>query len=368
MRVCIIGGGLAGTLLAWRLAQTSEVERVDLLLGRHTAQDATEMSGGVVRAYEADPEQRRLAVESLVELLGSTVLQDWSGFRQSTALYIRHGDPGLPTALRQIEAELRGSAQLLSTSELFSLGFQGLPYGTVAVSERLAGYVSPSRLRSAVLSDLVTRPSVTALSVPLDSLMPRVNGTVTAWAGQQRHEYDVAVVAAGAWTPRVLVANGLSPQGYRTKSIQYTVYAAAGWRPPTFVDETSGLYGKPTPDGAMLLGLATREWDVVPGTRPVTAELHGRARELAALRLPRLELGAPLASVNATDCYCPRPVLALRPVPGTAGTVCTFTGGSGGSAKTALAASRRAAERLVHSTHGLTHPRPTSTHRRVNQP
>ncbi|MEY2440951.1 MAG: lysine N6-hydroxylase, partial [bacterium] len=55
MRVCIAGGGIAGTLLAWRLAARPEVEHVELLLGEDRRGDATEQSGGVVRAYERHP-------------------------------------------------------------------------------------------------------------------------------------------------------------------------------------------------------------------------------------------------------------------------------------------------------------------------
>ena len=58
------------------------------------------------------------------------------------------------------------------------------------------------------------------------------------------------------------------------------------------------------------------------------------------------------------DRYCDPPVRALRPVIGEHSVIWTFTGGSGGSVKTALAASREAAEQLLcarqlqHSTHG----------------
>ena len=368
MRACIVGGGLAGTLLAWRLAQRPEVEHVDLLIGGHSGHDATEVSGGVVRAYEPHPEQRRLALESLVELSESRVLQEWSGFRPAPSLYVRTWDPGVDTALRQIDLALPGSARLVGGRELAALGWAGLPYGTVGVVERTAGHLSPSRLRSAVLSDLTMLGTVGVSSSSLDSLVARVDGTVTVWAGGRRAEYDVAVVAAGAWTPRVLVGNGFSARDYRTKSIQYTVYQALGWRPPAFVDETTGLYGKPVARDGLLLGVATREWDVMPGPRPPTAEVHARARARASARLPWLALGPARASVNASDCYCDRPVLALRPVRSTAGAIWTFTGGSGGSAKTALAASRAAADGLVHSTLGVTCPDPTSTQRSVNQP
>ncbi|HEX8768482.1 MAG TPA: hypothetical protein VF714_08940, partial [Jatrophihabitans sp.] len=49
------------------------------------------------------------------------------------------------------------------------------------------------------------------------------------------------------------------------------------------------------------------------------------------------------------DCYSTDSLLALRPVPGTGDRLFTFTGGSGGAAKTVLAASARAASQLTTS-------------------
>lgn len=346
MRVCVAGGGLAGTLLAWRLAADPAVDRVDVMAGGQAAADATAASGGVVRGYEPHPEQRRLAADSLAELLASPVLRRWSAFRPTGCLYVRAADPWLAGDVAEVEARLPGSTRLLDGGELSALGWAGLPDGTAGVLEPGAGCIDPGALRAAVLADLAGRPSVAVLPWTLDTVLHSADRGVACWAGGRRHHYDAAVVAAGAWTPRILVANGFPAQGFRTKSIQYTVYRASGRRPGPFVDETTGLYGRPVDDG-MLLGLATDQWGVVPGRRPPTPELHDRAARLAAARLPGLELGPALAAVDATDCYADPPTLGLRPV---ARRLWTFTGGSGGSAKTALAASRRAADHLVRIT------------------
>ncbi len=88
MRVRVVGGGLAGSLLAWRLAQLPGT-RVELLTGPLRAADATAASGGAVRAYDALPEQRQLAIESLVELLASPVLREWAQYRETGFAYLR---------------------------------------------------------------------------------------------------------------------------------------------------------------------------------------------------------------------------------------------------------------------------------------
>jgi glycine/D-amino acid oxidase-like deaminating enzyme len=347
MRVCIAGGGIAGTLLAWRLAARPRVEHVELLLGEDRGSDATEQSGGVVRAYEPHPEGRRLATRSIAELESSPVLRAWSDYRRAGSVYLRLGDAGLDRELQGIDTRVPGSVRLAGADELARMGWAGLPVGTVGVVERCAGYVSASRLRSALLADLAARPWVRVVRAAASSVVVRADGTVTTSAGDRRRTHDVAVIAAGAWTPALLEASGLSPAGLRTKAIRCATYAVRGRRPAPFADETSGLYGKPTRDGRLLLGIATDEWDVLPGRRPARGAEHAAIARLAEGRMPWLRLGGALRSVDATDCYCDPPVLALRPVAGEDGPIHTFTGGSGGSVKTALAASRDAAEQLL---------------------
>ena len=58
-------------------------------------------------------------------------------------------------------------------------------------------------------------------------------------------------------------------------------------------------------------------------------------------------VGSPAVRAVSADSYAYPPLLALRPVRGSGDRVLTFAGGSGGSAKTALAASRRAAALLT---------------------
>ena len=153
------------------------------------------------------------------------------------------------------------------------------------------------------------------------------------------------VLAVGAWTPAVLAAAGLPAAGYRTKSIQYVVHRVGGWRPPQFVDGVTGLFGRPTADGGLLLGLPTERWDVEPDRPPLDPALPESAAELARARFPALRLGAGGRPVHSCDCYAGDPGLALRRVVD-AHPLFTFTGGAGGSAKTALAASARAAVQL----------------------
>ncbi len=345
MRVRVVGGGLAGSLLAWRLAQLPGT-RVELLAGSLRAADATAASGGAVRAYDALPEQRALALDSLVELLGSPVLREWAQYRETGFAYLRGADAAgqadLAQAVAEIERELPGSAELTSPSAVFGARAGGPGWAgddtIVVIRERRAGCTSPHRLREAVLADLAGRPQARVRADPIEALR--------ADAGRG---FDAVVLAVGAWTPGLLRASGRTADGYRTRSIQYTVYDSGPVRPPAFADERTGLYGLPTADGGQLLGVPTTQWDAPPGITPVTQAQDGLTRHELALRLaddcfPGLKLGGVRRRVAAADCYCDPPVLALRQIGDRA---YTFTGGSGGSAKSALAASRRAAHFLA---------------------
>ena len=321
MQVAIIGGGLAGSLLAWRLAADPRV-RVALATGRRPVRDATSVSGGAVRGYEAHPVQRSLAIESLVELIGSKILRTWSGFRPSRSVIVESA-PGddLGAAVDDVNRQLPRSAALCDTAALQRLGWADLTPGTVAVLEERAGRIHPSALRDAVLADLAGRRNVTVTERPAE-------------------RFDVLVYAAGAWTPGLLARAGLPSAGYRTKAIRYTVFRCGDWRPPVFSD--GRLYGMPLDRGRLLLGAATDEWDVSPDVPSLLSTVDFVA--LTRRRLPRLRLGPVVRRAGAADCYCEPAILALKSV---AEGVYVFSGGSGGSAKTALAASARAATELV---------------------
>ena len=345
MHLSVLGGGLAGALLAWRLAQQSAVDRVSLAPGPARDRDATAASGGAVRGYETEPVQRRLAIDSLTELLADERLRDWAGYTATGSIYRPADLAPLAVGAAEVSAALPGSVQLLTAAELGDRGWSGeeAPASSVvAVAERQAGYLDPERLRSRVLADLAGRGRV--------ELLP--DGAVTDLAAGSfqlagvGHSCDVVVLAAGAWTPALLRTSGWDSAGLRTKAIQYTVFELADWRPGTFVDEVTGLYGKPAGAG-QLLGLPTRAWDVEPdGPQPDPA-LSDEVFELAQQRFPRLRLVAGAQPVAALDCYSANFRLELRPVAGAHGRLHTFTGGSGGAAKTVLAASAQAARSLA---------------------
>lgn len=343
MRIAIVGTGLAGTLLAWRLRRAYPDARVMLFAGPHgSGPDATAVSGGLLRGFEEDPEACRLAAESMAELLASPVLREWAGYTEIGSLYLLPADPDVKALLDIVEAELPGSARLLEAGEVATAyPMRGLPSDTVGVAEARAGYLSPARLRDAVLADLA---AAGVAAVPGGVAAVSERGCVHT--DGRTVDCDVAVLAAGRWTGHLLTASGLPADGIRTKMIQYSVHRTAT-RLPAFVDTTSGLYGRSLDAEHALLGLPSERWDVPPASADLAPDqaLAADVVRAAAHRLAIDPLGPPVRVVPAADSYTNPRGLAIREV--VYGRIFTFAGGSGGAVKTALAASRAAARQVM---------------------
>jgi glycine/D-amino acid oxidase-like deaminating enzyme len=329
-------------MLAWRLASLAPAWRLELVRGRQSTVDATAASGGAVRAFDPDPELCRLATASTAELLASRTLLRWADFRRSDTFYLPRRTETLAAAMAGIEAALPGSVRLADGADLIRQGWADLHTGCVAVHEHQAGFVSPAGLRDVLLADAGRRVSI--VDDEVTSVTLRGNGSVACSTGGADREYDLVVIAAGSWTPALLRSWHLPADGYRVQSIQYGLYLTGRWRPPTFIDEVISLFGRPAPGGSLLLGRPTRQWGVDPDRPPTTPSLHAGATRLVSARFPRLRIGPAWKVVGSADCYGGTPTLALRRVVDSDHRLFTFTGGAGGAAKTALAATRRAAE------------------------
>ncbi|MGH3712524.1 MAG: NAD(P)/FAD-dependent oxidoreductase [Micromonosporaceae bacterium] len=360
MRVCVIGGGLAGSLLAWRLrlavAPLGEHLELDLVCGRE-AGDATDVSLGMVRGFESDAASCRLATDSLAELRANRRLAAWAGLQELESVYVNAESPDhADIRLRRLMTRLSGAARTAGPDELaHRYGIAGLPDRSVGVVEPRAGAIVPGRLRRSVLAELA-RLQVPRIPGPVDQVATAGDQVVCRWHGRARR-YDAVVLATGRWTPHLLAASDLPVPPYRTKVITYAWYPATGAPRYCFVDETTGLYGRPGPDGQLALGLPSSDWDVDPD-RPTADDegLHHRAVELARSRFPALRLESPHRVVTSADCYTEPSGLTLRPVLDDGTLLYTFTGGSGGAAKTALAASAVAARDLLATLSGRDTP------------
>ncbi|GAA3569566.1 hypothetical protein GCM10022222_62120 [Amycolatopsis ultiminotia] len=339
MRISVLGGGLAGALLAWRLSGRRGVD-VRLVTGPPSPADATRSSGGMVRGFEPDPSNAEAAIRGLREIRADPALRSMTGYRETGSAYFTSTRPS-PSVLAMLAERLPGSVSIAGPRTARArFGIADVPDGGAVVLERHAGYFDPGWLRHRLVA-LLPRLGVEVVPAEVRRVRPGGYEQDYRWVGT-----DVVVLAAGAWTGPLLADSGLSASGLRTKAIQYGRYPVEGIMPPPFVDEHSGLYGRPAGLGQLFLGLPTDRWDLVPGSGagPIAPAEAEAVLAAARRRFPSLRLGRPVELVAAVDSYAPDGRLRLRTsVPG----VHTFTGGSGGAAKTALAASASAADSLL---------------------
>lgn len=321
-----MGAGIAGAMLAWRLSAHRAVTAVDLVTGRAGRPDASRLSGGIVRGFEPHPAARRLATASLAELLADRRMRSMAGFRRAPFDYLLPRHDVDATAVAEIDTAVPNSVEFRSAGT--DARWDSLPADTVVLREWRAGRVLVHRWRIRLLVELAGRPRV---AIQHGALRLR--------------EPDRTVYATGAWTPLLLDTG--PDQTFRSKAIQYGVYRIRGRRPDGFVDALTGLYGCPIGRRELLLGLPSDRHDVAGGVGTVDADHQHRVEYLAGKRFPWLRWSADRLVVAGSDCYVDPPVLALRPVPGRDDRVHTFTGGSGGAAKSVLAASRIAARQLL---------------------
>jgi glycine/D-amino acid oxidase-like deaminating enzyme len=292
-----------------------------------------------VRGFELDARACEEAAFSLAELRASSVLRTWANYREVGSVILLPPGPLPDKQLDIVDSYLPGSLSTLDAEELAKrYPFQGLPEDQAAVAERHAGYLSPRRLREAVLADLAG--SVRFHQVAVESVTPHPSIVL---ADGTRRRYDAVVLATGAWTPRLLARSGFPDSGMRTKQIQYTVCPAILGDLGSFGDARTGLYGRPAAAG-FLLGMHCDRWDIDPDD--VSADLENLDK-LGAEAKVRLGIDEAIVrsghTVVSFDCFSADPGLRLRTVtPG----LFTFTGGSGAAAKTVLAASRTAASKV----------------------
>ena len=332
----VAGAGLAGTMLAWRLKLADRRLRVQLVDTASGGRGATHASGGLVRGYEPDLRQLELAASALAELRSSRLLRAWSDYQETGSVYLR-ADAADPTALVYLERLLPGSVR--------ECGPGGTSYAPDrhCVVERHAGFISPWRLRNEVLADFVRLGGELAHGT-VEAARSEADGSVSWLMDGVRHRFDSGVLATGPWTPALL------PDGaYRTKLIQYGVYDVSGTLPGPFLDEVSGLYGRPCTGNSVLLGLPSDAYDVdAAHPRPIPGLIR-RTTDTVPRVFPELKVVSLRHIVVAADCYTVPPGLRLRSVTPAASHLFTFTGGSGSAAKTALAAARHAADCLLQS-------------------
>ena len=210
--VAIIGGGLMGLSAAWHLRVADPAVRVQVFERAAIGAGASGASAAGVRVMGRDPAERALALASLArwpdldrELEGSTAYRRGGGLRvcQSAAeqekarsdVAVQRAD-GVPVEMLD-ERLARQIAPALSTT---IVGGVHCPIdGQAEALATVRSFGAAARRRGAVVSEGASVVSILTTA-------GRVEGVDLA--DGTRVSCDVAIVAAGAWTARLLAPLG----------------------------------------------------------------------------------------------------------------------------------------------------------------
>jgi sarcosine oxidase, subunit beta len=344
--VAVIGGGIMGAavldaLTARGIADVVLYEQTDRL-----ASGSTRHSGGLVRVYHTAPTLADMAARSVPALKKLADGRcDELRYRPVGSIYFEPASrlDAARSELERLRKLTDWPIELLTPQE----GQRRFPMFawdpvSVAIYESEAGYASPALMTKFLANRAVARGAVVRLRAAVSEVVVE-SGSVRGILHDGRFApADNVVVAAGAWSARLLsgVSAGLS---LRSKRIHYITVSTRAGDHPAFIDDTTGLYGRPDDSGHSLVGLADDEWDVPLDSLAVNGSTCAKILAAARVRLPWMDGAVVGGGVRAFDGYAPDGLPLLGPsrdVPG----LILATGWSGGGFKMALEAGRLVAD------------------------
>ena len=256
--IVIVGGGLMGLSAAFHLRRADASVRVTVLERAQVGAAASGASAAGVRVMGRDPAERALALASLArwteldrELEGATGYRRGGGLRVALDADAWSQTPAWVAEQRADDVPL----QVLSAADVRRLA-PGIAHGTLggaycAIDGQAGAMATVQAFASAARrlgAHVDEGAAVTAIVVE------RGRVSAVTRADGRREPCDVAIVAAGAWTPTLLQGIGVRlPMTTRPLQMLLTE------RAPVSLTPVVGAFGRPLSlkqldDGAYLIG------------------------------------------------------------------------------------------------------------------
>ncbi len=261
----VVGGGIVGAAIAYHLARRG-VGRVVALEARTPAAGATGRAAGIVSEQlwdRWDVEAVRDSKREYAELARTVAPGAYrtNGFVRWTA------DPSVARALTARVDQLRRwgvTVRSLEPPELAHRLPAIRPEGLLGVALTPDdGVVAPSRLAEAYVAE----GRRLGVDWRFGAVVDRLERDGGAWSCRAPPvRAPIAVVAAGAWSKRLLASSGfplpLAP--YRTQAAVLAVRGGVPDTVPSFDDLDRGVYGRPEENGRLLAGDGTENAEADP--------------------------------------------------------------------------------------------------------
>ncbi len=351
--VVVIGGGANGTSTAYHLAALG-VRNIVLLERRHLAAGATGKSGSLVRMHYTNETESRLAFESLKIFHDfEAIVGGQSGFERVG--FVQIVPRGYEQALaRNVERQRRIGieARVIGKDELRDL-LPGCSVDDVggAAHEPHSGFADPNATTFAFAEAARRRGATLKVGCEATRIVTERDRVVAVETTEGSIATPAVVVAAGAWTTRLLQPLGLD-FGLTPHRVQVSIFR---WPPgfsrrhPAVIDAVHHLWLRPEGQASTLAGveLGVRHADPDSLDEGVDPEYVFRCREKLSARLPIFREATMRGGWAGLIMMSPdgRPIIDQIPsVPGLYG----MLGDSGTSFKTAPAIGKCLAEWIVH--------------------
>jgi len=299
MRTVIIGAGLAGCSVAWRLAGAGEVVLLEQAL--QPGAEASSQNAGMIRRLGEDPYERALAIRTAAFLTDPG--EDWTGLTPSVVTGALLGLAHDPDHLSDAVAHLRASGITVERLE-----------DAAEVAPAMAGsrlirswYVPDERLADAwqILSGLLRgirrRGGVIRCGVSVQRIVTQGGAVVGVETSAGRIGADRVVLAAGAWSGQLASALGLARPLIPLRRTLLHIPAHPLSRPEhpwCWIDDV-GIYIRPESDGWLTSGCDEAVDPPSPGpgsqgpveSMPRALAMDKIARHFPALGAVRLSTG-----------------------------------------------------------------------------
>lgn len=259
--VLIIGGGVIGLSALYHISRSRQQSVVLLEKGR-IGSGASHQSGGFVRAFHPDRQRVDWAVRSLRYFRSRA---EQTGFNAIGARYLPDmTDAQLCDAVKNVKAQ--GEViQLFEQADFIDIAPE-LKDGERQhlLFEPNAGFADPLRTCLDFAdqaqkhgASIIEGAEVCAIELQTDEI--KVVTRHTAYRCRQ------LIVAAGAWSPKVLALFGQTST-VRSKKIQadFFHHQPGLFSEPSLLDQQQDVFSRPVAANLRMIGTATDDWDIDP--------------------------------------------------------------------------------------------------------
>jgi glycine/D-amino acid oxidase-like deaminating enzyme len=265
--VVVVGGGVIGAAILHELA-THGIKNSILLEKGYFAGGSTGYSGGILRIYHPDTFLSDLAAESFETYLRfEEEMGETCRYTQTGLLYFEP-ESRTPKVIKEIE-RLNGNGYQLeiikSTKEkkrFPTINWEGI--GT-AIYEPSAGFADPVLATRAWIRKARELGAMACEGIQVKEVLVEKNRVVGVNTNVGVIHSPLIIMAAGAWSTALLANLDISLP-VRSKCIQvfFLDRQKKIEQHPSFIDDTTGLYGRPESQKLSLIGYPIDEWDINP--------------------------------------------------------------------------------------------------------